>query len=107
MANEGSNHGVVAVIQGDMEDEVDADVEMLRTSAIVAARASMVLSDMGAAMVEEQVVGAGLGSFGVESCTVGRLAQSGVSEGGAALGEQALGAAAVQVLGVFAGRVEG
>ncbi|CAK9175482.1 unnamed protein product [Ilex paraguariensis] len=38
-----------------MEDEVDANVEMLGTS-VVADRASMVLSDVGAAMAEEQVV---------------------------------------------------
>ncbi|CAK9164277.1 unnamed protein product [Ilex paraguariensis] len=40
MANEGSNHGVVVVIQGEMEDEVDASVEMLGTS-VVTACASM------------------------------------------------------------------
>ncbi|CAK9166744.1 unnamed protein product, partial [Ilex paraguariensis] len=55
MANKRSNHGVVVVIQGEMEDEVDVDVEMLGTS-IVAARASMVLSDVGVAMAEEQIV---------------------------------------------------
>ncbi|CAK9186230.1 unnamed protein product [Ilex paraguariensis] len=90
-----------------MGDEVDSDVEMLGTSAIIAAYASMVLSDVGAAMVEEQVVGAGLGIFGMESCIVGRAAQGGASEGGAASGEQALGAAAVQALGTFIGRAGG
>ncbi|CAK9164471.1 unnamed protein product [Ilex paraguariensis] len=55
MVNEGSNHGVVAMIQGEMENEVDADVEILGTS-VVAARASMMLSDVRAAMAEEQVV---------------------------------------------------
>ncbi|CAK9134731.1 unnamed protein product [Ilex paraguariensis] len=96
MANEGSNHGVVIVIQGEMEDEVDVGVEMLGTS-VVAARASMMLSDVRAAMVEEQVV---MVHDGRATHVLGE--QGGMKERTrepTASGEQALGVAAAQALG--------
>ncbi|CAK9181348.1 unnamed protein product, partial [Ilex paraguariensis] len=44
MANEGSNHhGVVAVIQGEIEDEVDAGVEIFGTSQALGAAAVQAL----------------------------------------------------------------